>query len=139
MNYSQEQLMRQEQGDAQSSLPDTACYVYSGKCRLCDVGIPTGENDIHGKELFTGDILVTFTENYAPGGLTVMVSNQYQSYSDGTHKETGETSPYPMGIKNMWTDPEEDRSKWSVLKVKHWEDVVSGEHWRDFGFSFKST
>lgn len=129
----------EQKKDAQAVGSAPCCYVYSGKCRQCEIGIPTGHVDIHGKELFTGDILLTFTDDYTPSNLTVMVSDQYESYSDGTHKETGNTDPYPMGIKRIWIDPEEDRSKWTVLKVKHWGDVVEGEHWSAYGFNYSST
>ncbi len=42
-----------------------------------------------------------------------------------------------MGIKNvdfMGADSE----KWIVKKVKSFEDVIAGEHWKDFGFSYVS-
>ena len=42
-----------------------------------------------------------------------------------------------MGIKNvdfMGADSE----KWIDKKVKSFEDVIAGEHWKDFGFSYVS-
>ena len=37
-----------------------------------------------------------------------------------------------MGIKSNGCG----RDEWRGRKVKHWSDVVNGEHWRDFGFRF---
>ena len=31
--------------------------IYSGSSCFCDTGIPTGEVDMHGNELFSGDIV----------------------------------------------------------------------------------
>ena len=114
-------------------------YVYSGECRLCDVGPPIGANDCTGKPLFTGDIVLTYTEENNLGatyvaGLTAVVSDQYQSFSDGTFTERKNPEFYVMGIKNV---PLHDSGEWRVQRVKSYIDAIVGEHWREYGFSFK--
>lgn len=114
-------------------------YVYSGKCRLCDVGVETGFHDCNDVSLRTGDIVITYTEDELGfanlGVLTVVVSDQYQSYSDGTHVEKeGEVEFFVMGIKSI--DINEDGT-WRVKRLKGYESVLDGEHWPDYGFSFR--
>ena len=36
---------------------DKNMRIYSGSSCFCDTGIPTGEVDMHGNELFSGDIV----------------------------------------------------------------------------------
>ena len=36
-------------------------YVYSGNCRLCECGKPTGIKDDTNRELKTGDIVMSYT------------------------------------------------------------------------------
>jgi hypothetical protein len=119
-----------------------AAFVLSGKCRIGDVGEPTHLKDFTGKDLFVGDIVITsvidkfgICDNT---GLTVVCSDKWTSYHDGTHIEKdGEIEYFVMGIKNvdfMGADSEE----WIVKKVKSFEDVIAGEHWKDFGFSYVS-
>ena len=111
-------------------------FVYSGKCRQCETGLKTNEKDMAGKELFTGDIVVIFTDDYHPDGLTVVIAHQWKSYSNGKHELIDENpEPFVMGIETVcWTDDE-----WKVMKVKDHSDVIEGEHWKDFGFNYKST
>jgi hypothetical protein len=114
-------------------------YVYSGNCRLCEAGQPIDINDYAGNPLHTGDIVLTFTEDpngctYV-GALTVVVSDQYQTYSDGAHVEkTGDQEFYIMGIKGV--DITDGEGEWKVKKIKGYADVVDGEHWPEWGFSF---
>jgi hypothetical protein len=89
--------------------------------------------DIRGKELFTGDIVLTFTESYSVDYLTAVVSDQFASYSDGTHIEHKSHSPFVMGIKNVNLD----EGEWMILKVKDWSDCIDGEHWKEYGFNYK--
>lgn len=122
-------------------MTEIAKYVYSGDCRLCDVGHETGFRDCNGNNLRTGDIVITYIVDQVGfsnlGGLTVVVSDQYQSYSDGTHKEKeGELEFFVMGIKCI--DVNEDGS-WRVMRVKEYEFAIDGEHWRDYGFSFQAS
>jgi len=111
-------------------------FVYSGNCRLCDVGSSTPIFDCKGQRLFTGDIVIIFTENWTPDHLTVIVSDQYQSYSDGTHVvKDGDLSYFAMGIKSVdFTETGE----WNVLRVKEQSDVIPGEHWQAYGFSYRN-
>lgn len=117
--------------------------VFSGKCCLCDAGISVDAVDVSGKKLYTGDIVLVYNgryigtdseEWYPAGGLTCVVGNQYQSYTDGNVEHlTDDFEPFVMGIKNCgFNHPE-----WQIHKVKSFEDVVSGEHWPDFGFSYE--
>lgn len=114
-------------------------YVYSGYCRLCEIGQPTGITGA-GEQLHTGDIVLTYTENelgcWHVGAMSVVVSNQYQSYSDGTHvKKAGEPEFYVMGIRTV--DLIEEPGEWRVKRIKSFEDVINGEHWREWGFSYR--
>lgn len=118
--------------------------IFSGSCCLCDIGVPINEMDIFGRELFTGDIvqiwhgdyLGTDLEQWLPSaGLTAVVSNQYQSFSDGSIKMS--ESPlefFVMGIKGAFIrkDP-----SWKVCIVKSHTDVIEGEKWINYGFSYK--
>ncbi len=118
--------------------------IYSGSCCLCDCGIPTQEKDIHGKELFSGDIvqlwhgdyLGTDIEQWMPfGGLTAIVGNQYQSYSDGTIKTLTDTPTlFTMGIASCGVQNHE----WKVSLVKSHKDIVDGERFIAYGFNFKA-
>jgi hypothetical protein len=118
--------------------------VFSGKCCLCDVGIPIKSKATFGNnrnELHTGDIVIVWRGNYIgtdiecwnPTGLTVVVSDQYQSYSDGSVIEQLPHKPYVMGIANIGFEHPE----WQIQLVKSHTDVIDGEHWKDFGFSYK--
>lgn len=124
-------------------------YVYSGGFRQGLCGTPTGFKDMYDKPLFVGDIVVNFTISNGVfeslGGMTVVVSDKYTSYTDGTHTEKdGQEEFYVMGIKTAWpeTDDAEEtdwrKKRWAVLKVKDHADVVDGEHWRGFGFNYKN-
>jgi hypothetical protein len=117
-----------------------AAFILSGKCRIGDVGEPTMLKDFTGKELFVGDIVIVSTidsmgicDNY---GLSVVCSDKWTSYSDGTHvAKGGKIEYFIMGIKNvdfMGADSE----KWIVKRVKSYKDVIAGEHWKDYGFSY---
>lgn len=116
--------------------------VLSGKCVLCDVGLPAKAKDCRGVDIHTGDIVIiwhgsyvgTELEEWQPGdGMTVVVADQYQSYSNGDIKRTGDINPFVMGIKDCgFNHPE-----WRVRVVKKYHDVIEGEHWPEFGFSYK--
>lgn len=110
-------------------------YVYSGQCRLCEVGHPADARDINGKPLHTGDIVVIFTENYQPDTLTVVVRNDFTSYGNGQHVPQESSEAFVMGIKSV---PIEDAGMWKVLKVKDYSDVVPGEHWSAWGFNYRA-
>ncbi len=118
-------------------------FIYSGICRFCECGLETSLKSIKNETLRTGDIVVSYScdkngfFNYM-GGLTVVVCNQWQSYSDGTHKLIKEyqnniaNDAFIMGIKDVKLGEE-----WQVELVKRFEDIIDGEKWENFGFNFK--
>ena len=121
--------------------------VKSGKCVLCDVGTETGMVDRYGKKLCTGDIVIAFTEDKdgftdISKGLTVIVVDQYQSYAGGNivlKNDSGK--PFAMGIKEADIqcgdeDNPEIKYWWNLLKVKDHSDIIGGEHWKEYGFSY---
>jgi hypothetical protein len=107
------------------------------------VGIPAKQKDMHGKELFSGDIVQLWHGNYIgtdmeewmpAGGLTAIVGNQYQSYSNGTIETlTSTPSLYTMGIMDCGVQDDE----WKVSLVKSHKDIITGERFIDFGFNFR--
>lgn len=110
--------------------------VYSGKCRLGKVGDETPFTDVRGNKLVVGDIVVIYAEDYTAEGLTVVVSDEFTTYSDGTHKiKEGPIKPFVMGIASIDL---EKPNEWRVLKVKDAADVVDGEHWKAYGFNYSS-
>lgn len=116
-------------------------HVLSGTYREGNVGEPTNLIDSLGKELSVGDIVVILTkDNFgitSVCGLSCVVSDRYISYSDGTHKEKkGAVEYFVMGIKRVdYID--KDSENWHVIKIKDFADVVSGEHWKEYGFNYK--
>jgi hypothetical protein len=119
-----------------------AAFVLSGDCRLGDVGEATPLIDNAGNALFVGDIVITSTIDKfgicSNNGLTVVCSNKWTSYSDGSHVVKKEPIEYfIMGIKNvdfMGADSEH----WIVNRVKSYSDVIAGEKWPEFGFSYSA-
>lgn len=103
--------------------------VYSGECRLCDVGLETPYVDVMGRKLFTGDIVMSYTDTYGPDALSVVVAEQHTKITD-------QVDPYffVMGIRNV---PLEQDGEWKVRHLKSHEDVVAGEHWKAWGFSYR--
>lgn len=119
-----------------------AKYVYSGKCRKGTLGQSTGITDIHGDLLRVGDIVITFRDDplaAVPSGLTVVVSDEWISYSNGVHEKKENFEFFVMGIKNSTIAKLDDKNEkyWHVKRVKKWEDVIDGEHWSDYGFNYK--
>ena len=118
--------------------------VYSGSYYMCDSGEETGEVDMHGNELFTGDVVQLWHGNfigseleewYPSSGLTVIVKNKYTSYCDGTFIENeNDLEPFTMGIKEIGVKG----GDWDVALVKSHSDLVDGEKIKSFGFNFKS-
>lgn len=117
--------------------------VFSGRCCLCDVGIATNEIDMHGNQLHTGDIVQlwhghfigTDLEEWHPStGLTVIVADQYKTYTDGAIEPLPlPIKPFTMGIKDCGVQNHE----WKVTLVKSHSMLVNGEKLIDFGFSFR--
>lgn len=111
--------------------------VFSGKCLMAVCGEPTGICDTAGTLLFTGDIVIVFSEDYVPDGLTAVVSDQWQSYSDGNIKKLNDSPTYfVMGIKSV---PLNEDGEWRVLRVKSFSDCIEGEHWPAYGFNYSQT
>lgn len=118
--------------------------VYSGTSCFCDVGIPTGETDMHDNELFSGDIVQlwhgdyigTECEQWMPSsGLTAIVGRQYQSYCNSDQVDTLTDNPelFTMGIANCGVQNEE----WKVVLVKSHKDIIESERFQSFGFNYK--
>ena len=109
-------------------------YIYSGKCRLGTVGDNTPFKDMAGRPLFVGDIVSVFHDGHLCDGITAVVSEEFTSYSDGTHKvNEGPIDTFIMGIRSVSLDEEK---AWQVLKIKDHTDVISGERWPAYGFSY---
>lgn len=121
--------------------------VFSGNCCKCDVGVEVGAKDYMGEEIHTGDIVMVWHGEYIgtdiecwypSGGLTIVVSDQYQTTSDGrsfVHIENeGKPIPFVMGIAGCGFDHPE----WQIHTVKKFSDVIDGEHWPAYGFSYKA-
>lgn len=119
----------------------TALKVHSGNCCLCEVGIETGATDASGLPVHTGDIVSLYSllnretdEWDLTRPLTVVVANQFTSYSDGTVcLNAGPLEFFTMGIKSEGISSPE----WRVVIVKKFNDVVPGEHWPGYGFSYR--
>lgn len=116
-------------------------YIYSGKCRMGTVGQPTNLKDWRDKPLFVGDIVTIATHEGTImfDGLSAVVGDEWQTYwsitgEHGFVQKYGEVNHYIMGIKNV--DFVAEDSKWIVIKVKDYSDVIDGEHWKDYGFSY---
>jgi len=123
-------------------------FVNSGECRFCETGLPTGFFDMTGEKLFTGDIVIVFTKDYLPDGLTVMVRDDFENVAGRPPEKLENVDrAFAMGIKScvpsldgketIFTSRESD-SVWHVRKVKDFSDVVAGEHWKDYGFSYST-
>ena len=117
-------------------------FILSGNCRLGDVGEQTPLIDSAGNELFVGDIVITsIIDKFgicSNNGLTVVCSDKWTSYTDGSHIAKKESVGYfVMGIKNvdfMGADAEH----WIVNRVKSHSNVIAGENWPEFGFSYSA-
>jgi len=111
---------------------------------MCDVGRPTGAVDMHGRELYTGDVVQlwhgsyigTDLEEWMPSdGLTAIVAKQYQTYTDGTTVLLDENAPaFTMGIAGCGISDDE----WHVTLVKSHSDIIVGERFKAFGFNYRS-
>lgn len=128
--------------DVDATFATGGLKVFSGECCLCNIGIPVGHFDESGHPLHTGDIVVVLEGRYIgkecefwSGGdsLTAIVANQFQSYSNGSIRiDDLNAAPFVMGIKDAGFDSPE----WRVRLVKKFSDVVEGENWPQFGFSY---
>ena len=114
-------------------------FVYSGDCKLGKIGEPTALKDFTGKDLFVGDIVITSVIDEwgicTNNGLTVVVSDEYNNKL--VSEENWGSGHFVMGIKTV-DFMGKDSQKWIVAKVKSFEDVVVGEHWKDYGFNYRA-
>ena len=109
-------------------------YVFSGECLEGECGIETPLTDWAGNPLMTGDIVLIQKDGHVPDNLTVVVSDKWSTYSDGTYREKdGPEQFFIMGIKGALP------GEWAVVRVKSYADVVPGEHWRAYGFNYRSS
>ena len=124
---------------------DMTMRIYSGSCCFCDVGLPTGETDERGNELFSGDIVQLWHGNYIGedyeewlpvGGLTAIVGKQYTTYSNAPmERNEGPTRLFTMGIADCGIQSEE----WKVTLVKSHRDIIPGERFIDYGFNYRES
>ena len=107
--------------------------VYLGNCEHGECGIETTLIDCCEEELAVGDIVSTATKDkfgiMSFYGLSVVVDDRPDLYG-----ATMKNNPFIMGLAEVDVNNDEG---WNIKKVKSWEDVVDGEHWKDFGFNYK--
>jgi hypothetical protein len=115
--------------------------IYSGNYCFCEIGLPTGQYDMHGNELFTGDIVQLWHGNYIgtdleewlpSSGLTAIVA---EGHEGGWHDKPLEKigKPFTMGIKDIGCCGD----SWKVSIVKSHSDIILGEHFPSFGFNYR--
>ena len=117
--------------------------VYSGECCQCDAGRPTGELDMYGEELFTGDLVMLWhgqyigedCEQWLPSGsVTYITCNQYRSFSDGSVELIDENAePFTMGIKTVGVKG----CEWDVSLVKSHRLIIAGERYKHYGLNYR--
>ena len=117
--------------------------IYSGSCCMCDCGIPANEKDMHGNDLFSGDIVQLWHGNFIgtdygewlpSSGLTAIVGNQYNSYATGEVELLTDTPRlFTMGIADCGVQNE----RWKVSIVKSHKDIISGERFVSFGLNYR--
>lgn len=120
--------------------------VFSGNCLMATCGKPTGFTDMKDEPLFSGDIVLIFTVaegrdedgewvDFFPNRLTVVVSDEWASFSDGTfRRKSGAAEYFVMGIKGV---PLDAPGAWRVMKVKGHDEAVPGERWKAYGFNYR--
>lgn len=109
-------------------------HVFSGKCEHGRCGMKTAIIDAVDNQLRVGDIVATATIDEhgicSFNGLSVVFDDRPKLV--GREESTG---PFVMGLYSV--DFSNDDNGWYIHRVKKWEDVVEGEHWKDFGFNYK--
>tara|TARA_Y100001951_G_scaffold105377_1_gene122759 strand:+ start:11611 stop:11943 length:333 start_codon:yes stop_codon:yes gene_type:complete len=110
---------------------------------MCDTGLATGETDMHGHELFSGDIVQLWHGNWIgeefeewlpSSGLTAILGNQYQSYSNGiTELLTDKPELFTMGIAGIGVQGGE----WKVSLVKSHSEIIAGERFAAYGINYR--
>ena len=109
--------------------------VYSGECEHGTCGTPTKLIDNAGERLRVGDIVMVSSQEseLAPWhhGLSVVVENRPQLTGNAPAPDA-----YVMGIVSVDVNNDEH---WIVTRVKRWEDVIDGEHWKSYGFNYRNS
>lgn len=110
--------------------------VYSGQVEHGVCGTPAGFKDHLGNDLFVGDIVMVASVDYRWNdrspicdmcGLSVVVEDRPSNVG-----RTEDTGPFVMGLYSADLD-----KGWHIKRVKSWEDVIPGEHWKAYGFNYK--
>lgn len=113
-----------------------ALWVFSGKVPLCEIGKPTTLIDRDGRPLFTGDIVTIFTvdsdDNIRHSSEVLSCVLELTEEKDLSLHGVTRPGPWVMGIR----DVDLSNSQWRVLRLKSWKNVIKGEHWEDYEFSF---
>lgn len=121
--------------------------MFSGDCIKGICGEAVGFCDMAGEPLHVGDIVQTFVVKERKGDgcewldmmgdkLTVVVSDEWSTYSDGRHLRNKDGRGYfVMGIASV---PMDDPGHWRVRLVKSHRDVIEGERWPAYGFNYRA-
>lgn len=125
--------------------------IFSGNYLLGICGTETELYDYKNEKLFIGDIVLVQYNEYNLGShsayMSVIVGDKYETYTDSTIIEKDMSNDFVMGIKessvtkkDLAHENEEGElmSGWVIEKIKSYEDVIDGEHWKDFGFNYKN-
>jgi len=111
--------------------------------------------DVYEKPIFTGDIIAVYHEGYdgrweiGSDHFVVALAFHYENFHgrDPVEKLEKET-PFIMGYGGCTPRKEPENSEtamvsstsdlvWHLVKVKGYQDVVHGEHWKEFGFNYR--
>jgi hypothetical protein len=113
-------------------------YIYSGQCRLCEIGRETSILTNKEEKLYTGDIVMIMTKdnNYAPHHLTAVCADDWENVQGNEPVYKGKSHAFIMGIKDSCIKNKGE--DWYIYRVKSYKDVVDGEHWKAYGFSYMS-
>lgn len=117
--------------------------IYSGNCYLGTCGTPLGVVDVDGNGLFSGDIVVIWSDSgYYKSDFRVCLYHEYEQTSSGEINIVDMCGPWIYGLKSVPLlenvgEREGEYSGWNVLKMKSWEDVVDGEHWAALGINYR--
>lgn len=118
--------------------------ILSGECIIGVLGQKTNLIDILGNNLFVGDIVIFYDNDYSSQGISVVVNHKYKNSTDGINNYVeveDEDDFFIMGLKSIdFTNNEkyddDNTWKWAIKRVKSYKEVIHGEHWKDFGFNY---
>ena len=124
--------------------------IFSGDCFRGFVGEETELKTFDGKHVKNGDIVyASFIENDGSphsGYLSAIMDGRFTTYSNDTITDDGTSAFFCMGIASCVSpetglavveDGEVLKSGWVIELVKSSEDVVDGEHWKEFGINYR--